>query len=168
MVPPSNSSRSQQTRKINSVIAPARLARKPPRLSCEAVFILNNLSDNTALTTQENPNTSFERLEKLNSTKVTQERSLSDKSFLVATRKVRRPPLAVCFAKQTSLCASSPHECDAGHILSGHKSKIRFRGFLLVPRRGLEPPCRCQRYHLKVVRLPVSPPGHICCITRTF
>jgi hypothetical protein len=79
-----------------------------------------------------------------------------------------RPPLAVCFAKQTSLRASSPHECDAGHILPGHKSKIRFRGFLLVPRRGLEPPCRCQRYHLKVVRLPVSPPGHICCVTRTF
>src|SRR4051812_33990380 len=28
-----------------------------------------------------------------------------------------------------------------------------------MPRRGLEPPCPCGRYHLKVVRLPISPPG---------
>src|SRR5690606_23124555 len=29
-----------------------------------------------------------------------------------------------------------------------------------VPRRGFEPPRPCERYHLKVVRLPVPPPGH--------
>src|SRR3989344_1457492 len=29
-----------------------------------------------------------------------------------------------------------------------------------VPRRGLEPPIPCGSYHLKVVRLPISPPGH--------
>ena len=30
----------------------------------------------------------------------------------------------------------------------------------VVPRRGLEPPWPCDRYHLKVVRLPISPPRH--------
>ena len=30
-----------------------------------------------------------------------------------------------------------------------------------VRRRGLEPPYPCECYHLKVVRLPVSPPAHI-------
>ena len=29
-----------------------------------------------------------------------------------------------------------------------------------VPKTGFEPARRFQRYHLKVVRLPVSPPGH--------
>ncbi len=32
---------------------------------------------------------------------------------------------------------------------------------LMVHERGLEPPWGCPRYHLKVVRLPVSPPVHI-------
>ncbi len=32
---------------------------------------------------------------------------------------------------------------------------------ILVPRRGLEPPRDCSRYHLKVVRIPIPPPGHI-------
>ena len=32
---------------------------------------------------------------------------------------------------------------------------------LTVPRRGLEPPSPCGRYHLKVVRLPISPPGQL-------
>ena len=31
---------------------------------------------------------------------------------------------------------------------------------MMVRGRGLEPPCPCGRYHLKVVRLPVSPPAH--------
>ena len=31
----------------------------------------------------------------------------------------------------------------------------------LVPRRGLEPPRPCERQHLKLVRLPIPPPGHI-------
>ena len=30
-----------------------------------------------------------------------------------------------------------------------------------VPKTGFEPARRFQRYHLKVVRLPISPPGHI-------
>ena len=30
----------------------------------------------------------------------------------------------------------------------------------LVPRRGLEPPHPCERQHLKLVRLPIPPPGH--------
>ena len=30
----------------------------------------------------------------------------------------------------------------------------------LVPRRGLEPPRPCERQHLKLVRLPIPPPGH--------
>ena len=32
----------------------------------------------------------------------------------------------------------------------------------LVPRRGLEPPRPCERQHLKLVRLPIPPPGHRC------
>src|SRR6516225_7323911 len=35
-----------------------------------------------------------------------------------------------------------------------------------MPRRGFEPPCPCGRYHLKVVRLPISPPGLIGLTTR--
>ena len=35
------------------------------------------------------------------------------------------------------------------------------RTFLLVPKTGFEPARRFQRYHLKVVRLPISPPGHL-------
>jgi hypothetical protein len=31
---------------------------------------------------------------------------------------------------------------------------------VLVPRRGLEPPRPCERQHLKLVRLPIPPPGH--------
>jgi hypothetical protein len=30
-----------------------------------------------------------------------------------------------------------------------------------VPKTGFEPARRFQRYHLKVVRLPISPPGHL-------
>ena len=30
----------------------------------------------------------------------------------------------------------------------------------MVPRRGLEPPRPCERQHLKLVRLPILPPGH--------
>jgi hypothetical protein len=33
------------------------------------------------------------------------------------------------------------------------------RLYFFVPGRGLEPPSPCGRYHLKVVRLPISPPG---------
>ena len=32
--------------------------------------------------------------------------------------------------------------------------------FTSVRRGGLEPPSPCGRYHLKVVRLPISPPAH--------
>ena len=48
--------------------------------------------------------------------------------------------------------------------------KPRFRGVFgfsgmvrnkeLVPRRGLEPPHRCQYQHLKLARLPIPPSGH--------
>jgi hypothetical protein len=45
--------------------------------------------------------------------------------------------------------------------LQGYKYKKQnpdfTRGF--VPKTGFEPARRFQRYHLKVVRLPVSPPG---------
>ena len=34
----------------------------------------------------------------------------------------------------------------------------------MVPRRGLEPPRPCERQHLKLVRLPIPPPGHGCVI----
>jgi hypothetical protein len=33
--------------------------------------------------------------------------------------------------------------------------------FLLVPKTGFEPACPYGRYHLKVVRLPISPPGQV-------
>src|SRR3989344_782092 len=39
---------------------------------------------------------------------------------------------------------------------------------LMVPRRGLEPPSPCGRYHLKVVRLPISPPGQVRTLYYTF
>ncbi len=35
----------------------------------------------------------------------------------------------------------------------------------MVPKRGLEPPWDCSRYHLKVVRIPIPPPGHINCLS---
>ena len=36
-------------------------------------------------------------------------------------------------------------------------------GYLyFVPRTGFEPAHRNRRYHLKVVCLPISPPGHMC------
>ena len=41
-----------------------------------------------------------------------------------------------------------------------HKTIRKLADCFLVPRRGFEPPSPCERYHLKVVRLPVSPPGH--------
>jgi hypothetical protein len=31
----------------------------------------------------------------------------------------------------------------------------------MVPGRGLEPPRRYQRQHLKLVRLPIPPSGHL-------
>src|SRR3954470_666995 len=34
------------------------------------------------------------------------------------------------------------------------------RSTKMVPRRGLEPPRPCERQHLKLVRLPIPPPGH--------
>src|SRR3989344_4220644 len=37
--------------------------------------------------------------------------------------------------------------------------RLRVRLLYFVPRRGLEPPRPCGRYHLKVVPLPISPPG---------
>ncbi len=33
-----------------------------------------------------------------------------------------------------------------------------------VPETGFEPARRFQRHHLKVVRLPISPPGHFTMI----
>ena len=39
---------------------------------------------------------------------------------------------------------------------------------LLVPRGGLEPPSPCERYHLKVVSLPVSPPGHASILAYSY
>ena len=35
------------------------------------------------------------------------------------------------------------------------------RDIKMVPRTGLEPASPFRRYHLKVVRLPISPPGHL-------
>ena len=42
----------------------------------------------------------------------------------------------------------------------GQYKKPAIAGFP-VRGRGLEPPRPCERYHLKVVRLPVSPPAHV-------
>ncbi len=43
---------------------------------------------------------------------------------------------------------------NRGIINKKAKSKLRF-----VPETGFEPARRFQRHHLKVVRLPISPPG---------
>ena len=95
-------------------------------------------------------------------------RSLSDKSFRRRHSKVLGRPLMVCFGKQTSLrLFQSPLTQWRRSHSSWSQIKIRFRGFLLVPRRGLEPPCRCQRYHLKVVRTS-SPPVFATCQARNW
>ncbi len=36
----------------------------------------------------------------------------------------------------------------------------------MVPETGFEPARRFQRYHLKVVRLPISPPGYSANVSR--
>ena len=45
---------------------------------------------------------------------------------------------------------------------SGGTRRSRFpdSALLFVPETGFEPARRFQRHHLKVVRLPISPPGH--------
>src|SRR5215218_213889 len=50
------------------------------------------------------------------------------------------------------LCKSSFAHCKT-------KSLLRYREEGLVPETGFEPARRFQRHHLKVVRLPISPPG---------
>ena len=42
----------------------------------------------------------------------------------------------------------------------GDSSKNRLKS-TYVPKTGFEPARRFQRYHLKVVRLPISPPGQV-------
>ena len=46
-----------------------------------------------------------------------------------------------------------------GDTAIGHQA-VRL-GKNMVPGRGLEPPRRCQRQHLKLVRLPIPPSGHV-------
>ena len=41
-----------------------------------------------------------------------------------------------------------------------HVSQSSYMEFW-VPKTGFEPARRFQRYHLKVVRLPISPPGQV-------
>ncbi len=41
------------------------------------------------------------------------------------------------------------------------EADVNFDFSTLVPETGFEPARRFQRYHLKVVRLPVSPPGRV-------
>ena len=41
-----------------------------------------------------------------------------------------------------------------------HNNVLVLNHFIKVPKTGFEPARRFQRYHLKVVRLPISPPGH--------
>src|SRR3989344_8355590 len=53
---------------------------------------------------------------------------------------------------------------DIGCLSSQVRNKAEAPGsiqalFSFVPRGRFELPCPCGRYHLKVVRLPVSPPG---------
>ncbi len=67
------------------------------------------------------------------------------------TRKVRiEIEYKKILNKQSKLC-TPPNK----------KSRTLCRTFLLVPKTGFEPARRFQRYHLKVVRLPISPPGHL-------
>jgi hypothetical protein len=52
---------------------------------------------------------------------------------------------------------------------SFHKNKNpqpSLRAF--VPETGFEPAHRFRRYHLKVVRLPISPPGQFFCVDKSF
>ncbi len=51
-------------------------------------------------------------------------------------------------------------------LLRANKITRHMVGFFCfrVRRRGLEPPTPCGGYHLKVVRLPISPPARAACI----
>ena len=46
------------------------------------------------------------------------------------------------------------------------KIKKRSNHSAFVPETGFEPARRFQRYHLKVVRLPISPPGYSANVRR--
>ena len=48
---------------------------------------------------------------------------------------------------------------DAARSMFQKKNLFKRKGF--VPKTGFEPARRFQRYHLKVVRLPISPPGQL-------
>ena len=49
---------------------------------------------------------------------------------------------------------------DSSKNKKADSSKNRLQ-FNKVPKTGFEPARRFQRYHLKVVRLPISPPGQV-------
>ena len=69
-----------------------------------------------------------------------------------------RDPAAPCMAR-----LSRPHAMPQGMAFRARKEKTRRSGFFnLVPERGLEPPHRCRRQDLNLVRLPIPPSGRWC------
>ena len=62
-------------------------------------------------------------------------------------------PAPALEAKQIN--ARPPDEVRKKHPFGNH-----FIAEKMVPGRGLEPPRRYQRQHLKLVRLPIPPSGH--------
>ncbi len=66
----------------------------------------------------------------------------------------------LCTITTTSFLPREIVQCAIPPFQDNRLSKMRNK-LLSVPRRGLEPPSPCGRYHLKVVRLPISPPGQL-------
>lgn len=76
--------------------------------------------------------------------------------------KFKRPVGPSCFLISRSMLAKSSLNI-VGKTYIDIISYITLYGINkehLVPRTGLEPAHPYGRYHLKVVRLPISPPGH--------
>ena len=73
---------------------------------------------------------------------------------------VQEGNMIVCkFAAAMRRCFNLPKAC---HTNSGIKKDLndKFKSFQ-VPRTGFEPAHPCERCHLKAVRLPISPSGHL-------
>ena len=74
------------------------------------------------------------------------------------TRGLTNKKVPARFAHHGIFSVRSPKQASVAAI---KKSRTSCRTFLFVPKTGFEPARRFQRYHLKVVRLPISPPGQM-------
>ncbi len=59
------------------------------------------------------------------------------------------------------ICGRKQKKTDKTDTPKGKPCGNLHTRLLIVPKTGFEPARRFQRYHLKVVRLPISPPGQV-------